>query len=88
MDFGQILPKSTILEKDVLSRAWNKEKVWIPIRNRTLDLQISRSDALPLSQRGSMVQGLNIFFILFTKHDAIEIADPNSMQEAWRIWTS
>ena len=37
----------------VLSRAWNKEKILM--RNRTSDLRIPRSDALPLSHRDSTV---------------------------------
>ena len=31
----------------VLSRAWDKEKFWVPKRNWTSDLRIPRSDALP-----------------------------------------
>ena len=32
-----------------------KKKFWVPMRNRTSDLWISHSDALPLSHRDSMV---------------------------------
>ena len=35
----------------VLSRAWDKEKFLVPVRNRTSDLRIPRTDALPLSHR-------------------------------------
>ena len=31
---------------------------------------------------------LTIFPFLFTKHDAIDIADSSSMQDAYHIWTS
>ena len=37
----------------VLSRAWDKEKFWVPMRNRALDRRTPRSDALPLSHRDS-----------------------------------
>ena len=40
----------------VLSRAWDKEKkIWVPMKNRTSDLRIPRSDALPLSHIDSTV---------------------------------
>ena len=39
----------------VLSRAWDKENFWVPMTNRTSDLRIPLSDALPLSHRDSMV---------------------------------
>ena len=32
-----------------------KKKFWVPMRNRTSDLRIPRSDALPLSHRDSTV---------------------------------
>ena len=44
------------IKKDVfsvLSQAWDKER--IPVRNRTSDLRIPRSDAPPLSHRDSTV---------------------------------
>ena len=40
----------------VLSRAWNKERILtVPMRNRTSDLRITRSNILPLSHRDSVV---------------------------------
>ena len=40
----------------VLSRAWDTgEKFRVPMRNHTSDLQIPCSDALPISQRDSVV---------------------------------
>ena len=39
----------------VSSRAWDKEKFWVPMRNRASDRRIPRSDALPLSHRDSTV---------------------------------
>ena len=40
----------------VLSRAWDKERILtVPMRNRTSDLRIPRSNTLPLSQRDSTV---------------------------------
>ena len=35
----------------VLSRAWDKEKFWVPMRNRASDRRIPRSDALTLNHR-------------------------------------
>ena len=35
----------------VLSRAWDKEKFWVPIKSRISDLQIQRSNAQPLSHK-------------------------------------
>ena len=34
----------------VFSRAWDEEEIWIPSKNRTPDLRIPRSDALPLTR--------------------------------------
>ena len=39
----------------VFSQAWDKEKFWVLMRNRTSDFRIPRSDALPLSHRDSTV---------------------------------
>ena len=39
----------------VLSRAWDNEKILSPMENRTSDLRIPRSDALPLNHRDSSV---------------------------------
>ena len=39
----------------VLSRAWEKETFWVPMRMRTSDLRIPRFDAPPLSHRDSTV---------------------------------
>ena len=39
----------------VLSQAWDKEKFWVLMRNRTSNFRIPRSDALPLSHRDSTV---------------------------------
>ena len=39
----------------ISSRAWNKKKFRVPMRNQTSDLWIPRSDALPLSHRDSAV---------------------------------
>ena len=39
----------------VLSRAWIKKKFWVPMRNRTSDVRIPRSDAQKLSHKHSMV---------------------------------
>ena len=44
------------LEKDVFSSCHErgtKEKFWVPLRKRTLDIRIPRSDAMPLSHRDS-----------------------------------
>ena len=46
----------------VLSRAWDKEKILSPLRNRTSDLRIPRSDALPLSHRDSTMSVRLLFF--------------------------
>ena len=46
------------IEKVVISpchERGTKKTFWVPIRNRTSDLRIPRSDALPLSHRDSMV---------------------------------
>ena len=46
------------LKKDVSSschKHGTKKKFWVPMRNRTSDLRIPRSDALPLSHRDSTV---------------------------------
>ena len=60
----------------VLSRARDKEKIMSPHEESNLN----RSD-LPFIR-------LIFFPILYTKHDAIDIADPSSMQDACHIWTS
>ena len=60
----------------VLSRARDKEKILSPHEESNLN----RSD-LPFIR-------LIFFPILYTKHDAIDIADPSSMQDACHIWTS
>ena len=39
----------------VLSRAWDEEKILSPNEETTSDLQISRSDAVPLSLGDSVV---------------------------------
>ena len=39
----------------VLSEAWDKRKILSPKRNQTSDIQIPHSDALSLSNRGSIV---------------------------------
>ena len=40
----------------VLSRVWDKERILtVPMRNRTSDLRITRSNILPLSHRDSAV---------------------------------
>ena len=45
------------VEKDFvrLVTSGTKKKFWVPMRNRTSDLRIPRSDALPLSHRDSTV---------------------------------
>ena len=69
------------------------------MRNRTLDLWIPRSDALPLShrdygERGLLRSSLLYFFTELKtcylsysiyKHDAIDIADPSNTQDAYHI---
>lgn len=63
-------------EKDVfhlfiLSQAWTKEKFWVHMRNQTSDLRITRSNALPLSQRDSSEQGtLQSLYITCILHTA------------------
>ena len=57
----------------VLSRARDKEKIMSPHEESNLN----RSD-LPFIR-------LIFFPILYTKHDAIDIADPSSMQDACHI---
>ena len=57
----------------VLSRARDKEKIMSPHEESNLN----RSD-LPFIR-------LIFFPILYTKHDAIDIADPNCMQDACHI---
>ena len=57
----------------VLSRARDKEKILSPLEESNLN----RSD-LPFIR-------LIFFPILYTKHDAIDIADPSSMQDACHI---
>ena len=67
------------------------------MRNRTSNLRIPRSDALPLSHRDPMVSDyevhlshaisspsskFTISLISIYKHYAIDIADPSSMQDA------
>lgn len=44
----------------VLSQALDKEKILRPMRNRTSDLQIPRSDALPLSHRDSTLSKVHM----------------------------
>ena len=39
-----------------------KKKFWVPIRNRTSDLRIPRSDALPLSHRDSTVSESEVYY--------------------------
>ena len=54
----EILELRVPIEKDfffVLSQAWDKIKLLSPKRNQTSDIQIPHSDALSLSNRGSMV---------------------------------
>ena len=53
----------------VLSRASDKEKFQVPTRNRTTELRIPRSDALPLSHRDSMVsKAQHVIYTLFVEH--------------------
>ena len=71
--------KKNIVEKDGFSSCHErgtKKKFWVPMRNRTSIVRI-----LPFIR-------LIFFPILYTKHDAIDIADPSSMQDACHIWTS
>ena len=58
----------------VLSRAWHKDKILNPMRNRNSDLRIPRSDALLLSSRDFMmseahyevhIYGFHVFFEYF-----------------------
>ena len=54
----EILELRVPIEKDVffvLSEAWDKRKILSPKRNQTSDIQIPHSDALSLSNRGSIV---------------------------------
>ena len=39
----------------VMSRTWDKEKIWTPMRSRTSGLPLTGLDTLPLSHRDSMV---------------------------------
>ena len=69
------------------------------MRNRTSDLRFPRSDALPLIHNDSTVSEVyyHLFLYFFTehktfhlsysiyKHDAIDIADPSSMQDAYHM---
>ena len=105
--------------REMVTCVGTKKKFWVPISNRTSDLPIPRSDALPLmshrdyGERGirrSEVRFLmgtqkfsfslardkkkNILLYFFTelktyhisysnyKHDAIDVANPSSMQDA------
>ena len=57
------------IEKDVLStrhERGTKKKFWVPMRNRSSDLLIPRSDALPLSHRDYTVSE-----IYFEVHDSL-----------------
>ena len=39
----------------VLLRVWERKNFWVPVRNRTSDLRIPCSEALPLGHRDSTV---------------------------------
>ena len=74
----------------VLSRAWDKEKILSPqekSKPQTFGFRVSifyhwATETLWWARPN------RIFLILFTKHDAIDIADPCCMQDACHIWTS
>ena len=55
-----------------------------PEVNKEIDVVVP----LPTPWKISLTQTkVIIFLILFTKHEAIEIADPSSMQDVCHIWT-
>ena len=43
----------------IFTSVGQRKKFWVPMRNRTLDLRIPRTDALPLSHRDSTVSEVN-----------------------------
>ena len=65
----------------VLSRAWDKEKN--SIRNRTSDLRIPRSDALPLSHRDSTVGERNREMEIENARDKARNIFPQSFCCCW-----
>ena len=83
--------KQEILKKDVFPpyhKRWSKRK--FPLRNRTSDLRIPRSDALPLSHRDSMVSKTITKFIYDTScillGSALSIACLQIEYETWLIF--
>ena len=80
----------------ILSQAWDKEKILTPY----VELNLRTSDSAP---RCSTTEPLRLwgekgpiwssymthcnFLILFTEHDAIDIADPSNMQDTYLLWT-
>ena len=62
----------------------SKKTFWVPIKNRASEIRIPRSGALPLSHKNSTVSEVSYEVYMthtISKHDAIDIADPSSMQE-------
>ena len=85
--------KQEILKKYVFPpyhKRWSKRK--FPLRNRTSDLRIPRSDALPLSHRDSMVSKTITKFIYDTScillGSALSIACLQIEYETWLILSS
>ena len=72
--------KTTIRERCLSSRAWNKEKILNPHQESNSDLRILRSDALPLSHRDYGEQDLMIRVL-----HAAKISNVNSVMFINRI---
>lgn len=48
---NEIQDEESFFSKVLFDEEFDEGKIWVPTRNQILDLQISRSDALPLCNR-------------------------------------